>query len=153
MLQMQRAAAPQGVLRGPRPAATGAAGAGRLWRVLGGISIVLSVVLVAGSLTAYGFWRRLDGQIDRENVEGRLGQNRPPKLNGSLNILLMGSDSRAGENARYGVEAGQRSDTTILLHISPGGEAPSGSASRATRWCRCRRASARTAAPFRRSSG
>ncbi|NVI92000.1 LCP family protein [Actinomadura sp. BRA 177] len=124
---MQRAAAPPRVYYAdhapppPEPPVRG-----RLWRVLGGISIVLSVVLVAGSLTAYGFWRRLDGQIDRENVEGRLGQNRPPKLNGSLNILLMGSDSRAGENARYGVEAGQRSDTTILLHISPGGESAIG---------------------------
>ncbi|WP_433476611.1 LCP family protein [Spirillospora sp. CA-142024] len=99
---------------------------GRLWRVLGWVSIVLSVVLVGGSLTFYGFWRRLDGQIDRENVDGRLGENRPAKLNNSLNILLMGSDSRAGENARYGTEAGQRSDTTILLHISPGGESAIG---------------------------
>ncbi|NEA24091.1 LCP family protein [Actinomadura bangladeshensis] len=124
---MQRTAAPPGVYYAesapppPEPPVRG-----RLWRVLGGISIALSVVLVAGSLTAYGFWRRLDGQIDRENVDGRLGQNRPPKLNGSLNILLMGSDSRAGENARYGEEAGQRSDTTILLHISPGGESAIG---------------------------
>ncbi len=94
----------------------------RAWRVLGGLSIALSVLLVAGSLTAYGFMRRLDSQIDRENVEGKLGTNRPAKLNDSLNILLMGSDSREGENARYGVEAGRRSDTTILLHISPGGE-------------------------------
>ncbi|GAA4364977.1 hypothetical protein GCM10023088_09870 [Actinomadura verrucosospora] len=99
---------------------------GRLWRMLGWVSIGLSVVLVAGSLTAYGFWRRLDGQIDRENVDGRLGEHRPPKLNNSLNILMMGSDSRAGENARYGTEAGQRSDTTILLHISPGGQSAIG---------------------------
>ncbi|XRQ10860.1 LCP family protein [Actinomadura welshii] len=99
---------------------------GRLWRVLGGLSIVMSVVLVAGSLTAYGFWRRLDGQIDRENVDGRLGDDRPAKLNGSLNILLIGSDNRQGRNAGYGVEAGQRSDTTILLHISPGGESAIG---------------------------
>ncbi|MFS2295149.1 MAG: LCP family protein, partial [Actinomadura sp.] len=95
---------------------------GRLWRVLGWLSIAMSVVLVAGSLTAYGAWRRLDGQIDRENLDGRLGDNRPEKLNGSLNILLIGSDSRRGSNARYGSEPGQRSDTTILLHISPGGE-------------------------------
>ncbi|MEU8303231.1 LCP family protein [Actinomadura sp. NPDC048955] len=99
---------------------------GRLWRMLGWASIGLSLVLVAGSLTAYGFWRRLDGQIDRENVDGKLGEHRPPKLNNSLNILMMGSDSRAGENARYGTEAGQRSDTTILLHISPGGQSAIG---------------------------
>ncbi|WP_165970764.1 LCP family protein, partial [Actinomadura sp. 6K520] len=120
---MQRAAAPSPVYyAGNAPAPPEPPVRGRLWRVLGVVSIVLSVVLVAGSLTAYGFWRRLDGQIDREDVGGRLGGDRPQKLNGSLNILLIGSDSRAGRNAGYGVEPGQRSDTTILLHISPGGE-------------------------------
>src|SRR5690606_28429648 len=103
MLRMQRTGASSGVYYAdnapppPEPPVRG-----RLWRVLGVVSVVLSVVLVAGCLTAYGFWRRLDGQIDREDVDGRLGQNRPPKLNSSLNILLIGSDSRAGENARYG---------------------------------------------------
>ncbi|MFI6514781.1 LCP family protein [Spirillospora sp. NPDC050679] len=95
---------------------------GRGWRMLGITSIVLSVLLVAGSIGGYSFWRRLDGQITRENVDGKLGDNRPAKLNGALNILVMGSDTREGENARYGQEAGQRSDTTILLHISPGGD-------------------------------
>ncbi|WP_165966322.1 LCP family protein, partial [Actinomadura sp. 7K534] len=120
---MQRAAAPSPVYyAGNAPPPPEPPVRGRLWRVLGVLSIVMSVVLVAGSLTAYGFWRRLDGQIDRENVDGRLGVDRPEKLNGSLNILLIGSDSRAGRNAGYGTEPGQRSDTTILLHISPGGE-------------------------------
>ncbi|MBW8485298.1 LCP family protein [Actinomadura parmotrematis] len=95
---------------------------GRWWRVLGGLSIALSALLVAGSLSAYAAWRRLDGQIAREDVRGRLGEHRPPKLNSAMNILVLGSDSRAGENARYGTEIGQRSDTTILLHLSPGGE-------------------------------
>ncbi|WP_433332692.1 LCP family protein [Spirillospora sp. CA-294931] len=95
---------------------------GRRWRVLGWISVVLSALLVIGSVTAYGFWRKLDGQIDRENVDGKLGDKRPAKLNNSMNILLMGSDTRSGENARYGAEEGERSDTTVLLHLSPGGD-------------------------------
>lgn len=122
MLRMQRTAPPQRVYYAdsappPEPPAPG-----RRWRVLGWMSVVLSALLVLGSITAYGFWRRLDGQIDREHVDDKLGKNRPAKLNNAMNILLMGSDTRAGENARYGTEAGQRSDTTILLHISPGGE-------------------------------
>ncbi|MFF5260129.1 LCP family protein [Actinomadura viridis] len=120
---MQRSAAPgQVYFTGTAPPPPEPPERGRRWRVLGWLSIGLSVALVVGSLTAYGFWRRLDGQIDRENVDGKLGTARPPKLNNSMNILLMGSDSREGENARYGTEVGQRSDTTILLHLSPGGE-------------------------------
>lgn len=95
---------------------------GRGWRVLGWISVALSVVLVCGSLAGYGFYRDLTGNITRERVTDRLGDKRPAKLNKSMNILLIGSDSRAGANARFGVEAGQRADTTILLHISPGGD-------------------------------
>ncbi|WP_157406336.1 LCP family protein [Actinomadura chibensis] len=124
---MPRAAVPSRVYYADAaPPQPGPPARGRLWRVLGWLSVAMSVVLVGASLTAYGFWRRLDGQIDREHVDDRLGENRPAKLNNSLNILMMGSDSRAGENARYGVEAGQRSDTTVLLHISPGGESAIG---------------------------
>ncbi|MFC5184012.1 LCP family protein [Actinomadura harenae] len=94
---------------------------GRTWRVLGGLSVAMSVVLVAGSITAYALWRRIDGQIGREDVTAQLPQHRPPKLNDAMNILLIGSDSRMGANARYGAELGERSDTTILLHLSPGG--------------------------------
>jgi LCP family protein required for cell wall assembly len=128
MLRMQRSAAPDrarsggAYFNGDAPPPPEPPVRGRRWRVLGWLSIAASVLLVLGSLTAYGFWRRLDGQIARENVDGKLGDDRPAKLNNSMNILLMGSDSRAGENARYGTEEGQRSDTTILLHLSPGGE-------------------------------
>ncbi|MFA1541290.1 LCP family protein [Actinomadura monticuli] len=62
------------------------------------------------------------GGIEQENVTDKLGTDRPKKLNKSLNILLIGSDTREGDNARYGAAAGMsgaRSDTTILLHLSP----------------------------------
>ncbi|WP_329519285.1 LCP family protein [Spirillospora sp. NBC_01491] len=120
---MQRTAPPQRVYYADTaPPPPGPPERGRRWRVLGWVSIAMSALLVVGSITAYGFWRRLDGQIDREHVDDKLGDNRPAKLNNAMNILLMGSDTREGENARYGTEEGQRSDTTILLHISPGGE-------------------------------
>ncbi|WP_165494957.1 LCP family protein [Actinomadura roseirufa] len=119
---MQRTALPTVYYTDTAPPPPEPPARGRLWRVLGWVSIGMSVVLVVVSLTAYGFWRRLDGQIDREHVDDKLGDDRPAKLNSSLNILMMGSDSRAGENSRYGTEVGQRSDTTMLLHISPGGE-------------------------------
>ncbi|MEV5568489.1 LCP family protein [Spirillospora sp. NPDC052269] len=86
--------------------------------VAGGMA---GVVLVAGGVAAW-LYQDLRGNIRQEHVKGRLGENRPAKLNKSLNILLIGSDTREGENGKYGSAAeisGARSDTTILLHLSP----------------------------------
>jgi len=89
------------------------------WRVFGWISVFITVVIVSASLVAYAEWRHLLGNIQRENVSGLLGK-RPPKFNSAMNILLIGSDSRAGTNAAFGRGVqGARSDTMILMHISP----------------------------------
>jgi LCP family protein required for cell wall assembly len=91
----------------------------RRWRVLGWIAAVMTVVVVGGSLTAYAAYRHLLGNIHHVDVSHLLGK-RPPKYNQALNILLIGSDSRAGSNAQFGPGVqGARSDTMILLHISP----------------------------------
>ncbi|MFB4313347.1 LCP family protein [Actinomadura sp. 21ATH] len=104
----------------PQPAARR-----RGWRVLGWVSIGLSAVMVAGSLTAYGVYRKAMGNISQEDANALLGPNRPKKLNSAMNILLLGSDTRAGSgNAKYGksmTKEPPRSDTMILLHLSPGG--------------------------------
>ncbi|TDD64576.1 LytR family transcriptional regulator [Actinomadura darangshiensis] len=96
----------------------------RGWRILGWMCIGLSAVMVAGSLTAYGLYRQAFGNIAHEDVNGKIGPNRPKKLNSAMNILLLGSDTRAGSNAKYGralKNEAPRSDTMILLHLSPGG--------------------------------
>jgi LCP family protein required for cell wall assembly len=101
----------------PRPARS------RGWRIVGWISIALSVIMVSTSLTAYAAYRKLQGNIAHEDMDAQLGK-RPPKLNDALNILLLGSDTRSGANARYGrgmQSEAPRADTTILLHLSPGG--------------------------------
>jgi LCP family protein required for cell wall assembly len=95
---------------------------GVVWRVLGWVSIGLAVVLVGTSLVAYGAYRKLQGNINHEDVSDQLGAHRPPKLNRALNVLLIGSDQRNGANAKYGKADGERSDTIILLHFSPGGK-------------------------------
>jgi LCP family protein required for cell wall assembly len=95
---------------------------GIVWRVLGWVSIGLAVVLVGTSLVAYGTYRKLQGNITHEDVSAELGTHRPPKLNQALNVLLIGSDQRDGANAKYGKAVGERSDTIILLHFSPGGK-------------------------------
>lgn len=95
---------------------------GILWRVLGWVAVGLAVVLVGTSLFAYGAYRKLQGNITHEDVSAELGSHRPPKLNQALNVLLIGSDQRDGANAQYGHAVGERSDTIILLHLSPGGK-------------------------------
>ncbi|GLZ08922.1 hypothetical protein Acsp03_63880 [Actinomadura sp. NBRC 104412] len=89
-----------------------------LRRTVAGLAVL---VLLTGA-GAVALYHDIMGGIEQKEAEGQLGVNRPPKLNKSLNILLIGSDSRDGANARYGAAAGMsgaRSDTTILLHLSP----------------------------------
>ncbi|MFD0537802.1 LCP family protein [Actinomadura luteofluorescens] len=96
----------------------------RGWRILGWVCIGLSAVMVVGSLTAYGLYRQAFGNISHEDVNAQLGPNRPKKLNSAMNILMLGSDTREGANSKYGRSMKNevpRSDTMILLHLSPGG--------------------------------
>src|SRR3954453_4953018 len=93
----------------------------RARRVFGWIGAGLAVVLVGTSVTAYVLYRKLQHNVRKEHVADQLGPNRPPKLKKSMNILLLGSDSRAGANSEYASPdiSGERSDTAILLHLSP----------------------------------
>ena len=81
---------------------------------------------VTGVATAY---TKLQGNIQSADVTDLLGTDRPtaavapdpndPNAGRALNILLMGSDIRDGENAAIGgAVSGARSDTTIVLHLS-----------------------------------
>ncbi|GAB3979058.1 hypothetical protein GCM10029978_073420 [Actinoallomurus acanthiterrae] len=103
---------------GPAPGA----GRRRGRRVVRWVAAGVAVALVLAGGTAFGLYEKLQGNIHKEHVDQRqLGTNRPPKLNKSMNILLLGSDSRDGENHEYWSPdiSGERSDTTILLHLSP----------------------------------
>ncbi|HUZ52824.1 MAG TPA: LCP family protein [Streptosporangiaceae bacterium] len=86
----------------------------------GWAAVGLAVILVGGTLYGYVKYRNVLDGISHERISG-LG-NRPPKLNNALNILVIGSDSRSGRNGKIGGPAqGQRSDTVMIAHISPGG--------------------------------
>jgi LCP family protein required for cell wall assembly len=88
--------------------------------VLSILAIVATVTVTLISLTAYAAYRNLYDSIHHVTItSGELGK-RPPKLNGSTNILIIGSDSRAGGHGKYGAGIqGARSDTSMLLHIPP----------------------------------
>ncbi|MEU3251425.1 LCP family protein [Streptomyces sp. NPDC006997] len=83
-------------------------------------------VVVAGGV-GWGVYTKLDGNITPDEAAAaelaRFEKERPTALvKDAQNILVIGSDTRGGAgNARYGRDPGtERSDTTILLHLSGG---------------------------------
>jgi LCP family protein required for cell wall assembly len=89
--------------------------------ILGGAAIIATVLVVGISLVAYASVRNLYDGINHETITAQMLGHRPPKLNGSTNILLIGSDSRAGTKGfgSASVIQGSRSDTSLILHIAP----------------------------------
>ncbi|MEU0300002.1 LCP family protein [Streptomyces sp. NPDC006175] len=104
----------------PRPAP----GAGRRpWLRWTALAASFLVLVAAGA----GWWlyNKLDGNISTDTSAAAelkaYEKERPrPVARGAQNILLIGSDTRSGDNSRYGRDDGgsQRSDTTILLHLA-----------------------------------
>jgi LCP family protein required for cell wall assembly len=91
----------------------------RASRAVAWVGIAVASLLVAAVLTGYAAYREVFGKIHQVHVTD-LGK-RPAKFNNSLNILVIGSDSRQGKNAKFGPHiSGQRSDTIMVLHLSPG---------------------------------
>jgi LCP family protein required for cell wall assembly len=90
--------------------------------VLGGMAIFIAMVLVSGCLTAYLTYRADWNSVRRIDVRKDLvSQKRPPPDPNAMNVLLIGSDSRAGANRQFGAAVqGQRSDTVMIVHIAPG---------------------------------
>ena len=93
---------------------------GTVLRVL--VSAITAVALVSGLSVVY-LYRHLNSNIDAQDITAALGDDRPDKVdtgNGEpLNVMVLGSDTRAGEgNGIDGEAGGGVSDTTILLHIS-----------------------------------
>nr|WP_208646115.1 LCP family protein [Streptomyces nigra] len=83
------------------------------------------VLLLAAAGTGWLVYAKLDGNITPDEAAAaelaRYEKERPSAaVRGAQNILVIGSDSRAGDgNRRYGRDSGtERSDTTILLHLS-----------------------------------
>ncbi|MGW0149531.1 LCP family protein [Streptomyces sp. NPDC003333] len=99
------------------------ASARRTWVRRGAVGAGLLLVAAAG--TGWLVYAKLDGNITPDEAAAaelaRYEKERPSAaVRGAQNILVIGSDSRAGDgNRRYGRDSGsERSDTTMLLHLS-----------------------------------
>ncbi|MFE9399809.1 LCP family protein [Streptomyces flavidovirens] len=79
------------------------------------------VVLLGGTGLGYVYFK-LNGNLKGVDINTQLGGDRPDDVdNGSLDILVLGSDSRSGDNAEYGEdEGGARSDTAMVMHVYEG---------------------------------
>ncbi len=85
------------------------------------IAISTAAVLVAGVGASYAIIRKLEGNITTLDAFGQLDEDRPVETGSGdpIDILVMGSDTRSGDNAALGGKAeGARSDTTIAMHIA-----------------------------------
>lgn len=97
--------------------------------MLRGVALTVTAVMAFGVVGAATAYTHLQGNITSADVEHLLGDRPTPVVTPDpedpnqgmpVNILVMGSDSREGSEALVtdpGQE-GQRSDTTIIVHIS-----------------------------------
>ena len=83
------------------------------------LAVALVAVLVVGAAGGgYYYWRTISGLFQRTSV------NLSAPVGGAMNIVIVGSDSRAGltdpaDVQRFGTVGGRRSDTLILAQIIP----------------------------------
>lgn len=102
--------------------------------------LALAGLLVLGAGTAGWTYWHLNDNLTSVDINGALGDDRPPRSgtassaetaasaspvpSGSLNLLVLGSDSRSGaENAELGgggEDSGARSDTAMVVHLDEG---------------------------------
>ncbi len=96
--------------------------AGRSRSILGILGKALVVVLVSTltvvTVSAIQLAQELSrGEIDVPNVDGT--ERKIPPIDGPINILLVGSDTRQGAgNSAFGDTGGNLADVIILLHVS-----------------------------------
>ncbi|MEW2283630.1 LCP family protein [Streptomyces sp. NPDC047841] len=112
---------------------------GRRSRAVKIVGLALAGTLVLGLAAAGWAYRHLDRNITSVDIDGALGDDRParavvtpsatapadasPLPTGSLNILVLGSDSRSGKDNQElggGDSGGARSDTAMVVHIDAG---------------------------------
>ncbi|MFF9047560.1 LCP family protein [Streptomyces parvulus] len=117
-----------------REARDGRGGRSRGFKVAG---LALAGALLLGFAAAgWAYWH-LNGNITGVDIDGALGDDRParpvtapsgspaaaPVPTGALNLLVLGSDSRTGEENQElggGDSGGARSDTAMVVHLDAG---------------------------------
>ncbi|TDQ52983.1 LCP family protein [Actinorugispora endophytica] len=90
-----------------------------VWRlsVGGWVACAATGLVITASLTAYAGYYGVSGNIATAHVDTGSWEERPERVEGVHNILVMGSDVRTGENAEYGSTEGIRPDVMIVASV------------------------------------
>jgi len=83
------------------------------------LTCIVAVTMLIGLGTTF-FYRHLSDNVTFLNLDDKIG-DRPDKIapGDPINVLILGSDSRGGDEGVDQMEnGGARSDTTILMHLS-----------------------------------
>ena len=91
------------------------------WKI--GLGSVAAVSLVLAGFVGFNVWqlsRTLESAaVEVYDLDGTVYQNpTAEELNGPLNILLIGSDTRANQDANYGSSTANLADVIMLLHVN-----------------------------------
>ena len=95
----------------------------RRGRVAAAIGITLLLLVGIGGAFLYAAYNHLNSNITALDISDAVGTAGPTSAaapvadNQAMNILLIGSDTRADQGKGYGNFGGARSDTTMLLHV------------------------------------
>ena len=88
-------------------------------------ALLISACTLAGAVALGGVgagfaYVKLNGNLSGVDINAALGTDRPQDTpDGSMDILVLGSDSRAGKNSGYGQDDGSsRSDTAMVVHLN-----------------------------------
>ncbi|MEV6211959.1 LCP family protein [Kitasatospora sp. NPDC051914] len=81
--------------------------------------IATALALVVGCGGAYYAYRHINGNITSVDVHVGAESDRPQAIDGAVNLLVIGTDSRVGLGREYGDEGSTgHADTTLLFHVS-----------------------------------
>ncbi|MDA2805482.1 LCP family protein [Nocardiopsis sp. LSu2-4] len=81
--------------------------------------MVSTGLVILSLLTGYGVYFNIYNKINQEQIDFDEWGDRPTRIDGVMNIMIIGSDVRSGANSEYGDAEGERPDVLAVAHISP----------------------------------
>lgn len=82
------------------------------------VGVLVSAAVVVAGFSAYSIANQLQGNgFQILDANGNV-VSAPADLKGPINMLLVGSDTRAGQGGGFGTETSNLADVIILLHVS-----------------------------------